>query len=140
MFDGARDNFEIGPPDDTEPSRSGGVFVLIGLAAVFWCFVVFICMVASAHAQAPPQPPGGQPVYNQALSARAVTASDTVALASTTRGLFIGDATACNLAVQFVRDSVAVTLTNVQSGALLPFSVIRVMFTGTTCVTVFALY
>jgi hypothetical protein len=140
MFDGARDDLEIGPPDDTEPSRSGGVFVLIACAALFWCFAVFICMIASAHAQAPPAPPGGQPVFNQALSARAVTPSNTVNLASITRGIFIGDATACDVALIFQRDTAAVTFTNVQSGAIYPFSVYRVMSTGTTCVTVVALY
>jgi hypothetical protein len=69
-----------------------------------------------------------------------VTPSDTVALASTTRGLFIGDATACNVALIFQRDNAAVTFLNVQSGAILPFSVNYVMSTNTTCVTVIALY
>ncbi len=140
MFDGALDDFEIGPPDDSEPSRSGGVLVLFALAAVLWCCVVFVCMIAAAHAQRPPGPPTGQAVFNQAISARAVSLSDTVNLTSMTRGIFIGDATACNVALIFSSDTAAVTFTNVQSGTVYPFSVYRVMSTNTTCVAVVALY
>jgi len=86
---------------------------------------------------------GGQtnPIYtfNQALSARAVTKSDTTVLVPT-RAIAIGDATACNVAVLFLNDTSAITFTNVQSGQILPFSVTKVMSTNTTCATITALY
>ncbi len=86
---------------------------------------------------------GGQtnPVYtfNQALSARAVTKSDTTVLVAT-RALAIGDATACNIAVLFLNDTSPITFLNVQSGQILPFSVTKVMSANTTCTAVTALY
>ena len=92
-----------------------------------------------AYAQQAPAPPSGQPVFNQALAARLLTPSDTTIL-TTTRGLYIGDATACNVAVRMVQDSSAVTFTNVPSGTLLPFSVVQVMASNTSCATVVGLY
>lgn len=92
--------------------------------------------VAGAFAQAVPN---GQAVLNQGIGARALTKSDTVKIL-TTRGVFIGDATPCNIAVIFNGDSAAVTLTNVQSGAAYPFSINQLMSTSTTCATVFGLY
>ena len=84
-------------------------------------------------------PPSGQHVLNQAVNARALTKSDST-IFLVTRGLFIGDAAACNIAVLFNADASPVTLTNVQSGALLPFQVVKLMSANTTCATVFALY
>jgi hypothetical protein len=83
--------------------------------------------------------PSGQPVLNQGVNARALTKSDST-IFLVTRGVFIGDATACNIAVLFVADANPVTLTNVQSGQTYPFQIIKLMSTGTTCATVFALY
>lgn len=84
-------------------------------------------------------PPSGQPVLNQALEARALTKSDSTTF-NQTRGVFIGDAAACNIAVLFANDSSAVTLTNVQSGQAYPFSIKKLMSTSTTCTAVIALY
>mgnify|MGYP001618645656 CR=1 FL=1 len=54
------------------------------------------------------QPPSGQPQLNQARQARLLVKSDTTVIPQT-RGLFIGDAAACNIALLFVADSAAVT-------------------------------
>jgi len=101
--------------------------LLAGLGAFF---------ASQALAQAPP---AGVATFNQALQARLLTKSDSTVF-PVTRGLFIGDATACNIAVRFKGDTAAVTFTNVQSGALLPFSVTKLMSTNTTCAAVVALY
>ena len=102
-------------------------------------FVAFT--ISAALAATTPAPPSGQAVYNQAKNARSITPSDSAFLTAT-KGLFVGDATACNVALVLNGDStaLAVTFTNVQSGALLPFSVIQVMSTGTTCATVIGLW
>lgn len=102
------------------------------LAAAIFCFL----LPGAALAQTVPS---GQPVLNQGFQARAVTPSDSATITAT-RGLFIGDASACNIAVRFNGDSATVTLTNVQAGQILPFSVIQVLSTGTTCSAAFAIY
>ena len=84
-------------------------------------------------------PPSGSAVINQGLAARLLTKSDT-AYVMKTRGLFIGDATACNIALVFNADTAPVTFLNVQSGAVYPFQIIKLMSTGTTCTSVVALY
>lgn len=85
---------------------------------------------------------GGQtnPMYtfNQALSARNVTKSDTTVLVPT-RALQISDATACDVAVIFLNDTSPITFT-AQAGQILPFSVTKVMSANTTCTAVKALY
>jgi len=131
MFDGSIRDEHLAPRN-----RSGGVFLLIAIAIGFWLVVAATTM---AVAQQPPAPPSGQAVFNQARSARALTKSDTTVFTAT-RGLFIGDAAACNIAVRFIQDSAAVTLTNVQAGANLPYSIIQLMSAGTSCTTVFAFY
>jgi hypothetical protein len=88
--------------------------------------------------------PTGQATLNQGISARTVTKSDATILPGT-RGLYVGDAAACNLAVVFQADNVtgagtAVTFTNVQPGSFLPLQVAKVMSTNTTCTLVLALY
>jgi hypothetical protein len=98
--------------------------------------IAFILLSEAAFAQTTPY---GDSVLNQAVQARAVTPNDSTALAET-RALFNGNATACNIAVIFVNDTSAVTFSNVQSGALLPFAVTKVMSTNTTCSSIVALY
>ncbi len=104
-----------------------------------WLGAALIGGVAVAVAQTAIVPPVGQPVLNQARQARALTKSDTAPVQAT-RGLFIGDAAACNIAVIFNGDSAAVTLANVQPGATLPFSIRMLMSTNTTCAAVTAFY
>lgn len=88
-------------------------------------------------------PPTGSPTLNQAISARAVVKSDATILPAT-RGLYVGDAAACSLAVVFRADNAtgagtAVTFGSVNPGSLLPFQVVKVM-AATTCTSVLALY
>ena len=84
-------------------------------------------------------PPSGGAVLNQGLAARLLTKSDT-AYVMKTRGLFIGDATACNIALVFNADTAPVTFLNVQSGAVYPFQIVKLMSASTTCTSVVALY
>lgn len=70
MFDGMRD-CETDPPN-----RTGGVLMLLVLAAICWCFVVFLCMIAwaaVAHAEVQADP-------------RAITWSNCTTLTITTGG------------------------------------------------------
>lgn len=88
--------------------------------------------------------PNGEATLNQGISARAVTKSDSTILPGT-RGLYIGDATACAVAVVLQADNatgagVAVTFSNVQPGSFLPLQVAKVMSTNTSCTSVVALY
>jgi hypothetical protein len=103
--------------------------------------LLLLAVTSAAWAQSPPT---GYASLNQAISARAVTKSDATLLPGT-RGLYVGDATPCNLALVFKADNatgagVAVTVSNVQPGSLLPFQVAKVMSTNTTCSSVLALY
>ncbi len=109
----------------------GALTFRLGLAALW-----LVCACGLSWAQSPPI---GTPVLNQGISARLLTKSDT-AYVLETRALFIGDATACNVALLFNNDTAAVTFTNVQSGALLPFQIVKLMSAGTTCTSVVALY
>jgi len=100
-----------------------------------------ILLVGPARAQSKPT---GSATLNQGLSARAVTKSDTTILPGT-RGLYVGDAAACAVAVVLQADNatgvgVAVTFSNVQPGSFLPLQVAKVMSTNTTCTSVVALY
>jgi hypothetical protein len=102
---------------------------------------VLLFLSLPAFAQSGPFPPGGQPTLNQASQFVADTPSDTTILVPT-RGLFIGNSTACNIAVvgaQGISPS-AVTLSNVNAGQILPFSVVKVMATNTTCTGIVLLY
>jgi hypothetical protein len=80
-----------------------------------------------------------QPVFNQGVGLVALTKSDTTLLVKV-RALYIGDATACNVALELQNDTAAVTLTNVQPGEVLPLSAIRLMSTNTTCAAVVGIY
>lgn len=106
-----------------------GVGYTVAALALSWSF---------ARAQQLP-PPSGQAVLNQAVAARLLTPSDASKI-TTTRGIYIGDSGACNVAVLFSADSASVTLANVQTGTTYPFSIVQLLSTGTTCATVFGLY
>jgi hypothetical protein len=115
------------------PLRPGvALAVIIGMSLVLWAIVI-----SAAMAQNPPK---GADTLNQGIQARLLTKSDTTVIQKT-RGLFIGDAAACNLTVRFVGDTVAqaVALNNVQPGELLPIQIIQLM-AATTCTTVVAIY
>lgn len=88
-------------------------------------------------------------VRNQSTTWVAVTPSDTIPLAPPTgasgglpKAIFNGNGTTeCNIAVKSaIAGSVAVTFNNVQPGEILPISPAYVMATGTTCVSISALY
>jgi len=99
-------------------------------------FVLFIILGFAAEAGPPPTSP-----TNQAWKAVIAATSNTVNLpGGVTVGIYIGDATACNIAVILANDTSAVTFTNVQSGAIIPFRVKRVMVTNTNCTSIIALY
>lgn len=72
------------------------------------------------------------------LSFAAVTPSDSVDLAVTARGLFIGTG-GTTLTVIGAADSAGVLFKNVASGTVLPICVKRVMSTGTNCADIVAL-
>lgn len=72
-----------------------------------------------------------------ATGATAVTPNDSTDL-GTTRAVWVGGAG--NLAVMFVDQSTAVTLTGVPAGTLLPIQVQKVMSTNTTATSITALY
>jgi hypothetical protein len=98
---------------------------------------VFLC---AAPALAQPAP-SGQATLNQGRSAALLVPGDSTTITAT-RGLHIGDAAACNIAVVFAGDSLstgAVTLPNVQPGLSYPYSIKRLLATGTTCTSVHAL-
>jgi hypothetical protein len=95
---------------------------------------VAFATIFSAHAWA------DQSVVNQANFGVAVTPSNTTIL-PLTKALFIGNSTACNIEVQFSPgSSTPVTFNDVQSGEILPFAVIGVLSTSTTCTGIVALY
>lgn len=95
-----------------------------------------LLLAGTAAAQSVPQ---GQPVLNQGYELRAVTPSDTATIL-VTRALYIGNSSACNIAVVGNGDSTAVTLSNVQPGEILPLQVTKVMSTNTTCTGTVAIY
>ncbi len=143
MFDSAGDDFEIYPGNEP-PSRAGGAGILAlifipVLAVLAWCFVVFICMIASAHAQQTPQTPSEATFYKSVVAARLLVKSDSTILTAT-RGIFIGDAAACTAAFRFNWDTAAVTFATLQPGVYYPFSIVQLMSTNTACTTVIALY
>jgi hypothetical protein len=72
-----------------------------------------------------------------AVRLRAVTPSDTVPLVYVAKALYVG--TGGNVAIMASEDADAVTLTNVQSGTIVPVRARRVMATGTTASGIVAL-
>lgn len=111
------------------PSTSA--LAIIALSLALWLGIISL-----AFAQLPPN---GQSVLNQGYQARRLTKSDTTAV-PVTRGIFIGDGAACDVALLFNGDTSPVTFPNVQSGAIYPFSIIKLMSANTTCTVVNALY
>lgn len=101
-------------------------------------FLFGLLVIFPALAQVPPV----APVYtlNQGLKAAVVVPSDTTVFTPITRALYVGQATACNVAVLMANDTVAVTFLNVQPGQFLPLQVKKVMATNTTCVNLVALF
>jgi hypothetical protein len=97
--------------------------------------VLSVALSSAALAQ---NPPYGTRTINQVSQFRALTPGSGTLIA--TKGLYVGDATACDIAVRGAQDSSAVTLHNVQSGAIYPFSVNQLLVSGTTCTSVFGLY
>jgi hypothetical protein len=84
-------------------------------------------------------PPGE--VINQARKALAITPSDATPLAlGPTRGVYIGAAAACALAVILADDTAAVTFSAVPSGTFLPIRAKTVMATNTTCTAIVGLW
>lgn len=105
-----------------------------------WLVVaVLVALCGQSFAQ---PAPSGQAVQNQAVNAVLLTKSDTT-IFTQTKGVYVGDASACNIAVVFSQappPGSAVTLTNIQTGIPMPLSITKLMSTNTTCATVFALY
>ena len=95
-----------------------------------------IAAISLVWAQAPP---AGTATFNQVLDGRLLTKSNSTVF-PVTRGLLIGDATVCNIAVLFKNSSAPLTMTNVATGIPMPFSVKKLMSAGTTCTAVYALY
>ena len=113
-------------------------YPLIGLlAAGVWVLIGVVVGIAATTAV----PPIGTPVLNQARQGVAVTKNDTTVF-TPTRGVYIGDGTACDIAVRFVGDNATTftTLQNVQPGAAYPFSIIMLRSTNTSCAAVSLLY
>jgi hypothetical protein len=72
-----------------------------------------------------------------AVRLRAVTPNDTDPLVFVCKALYVG--TGGNVAIMASEDTAAVTLTNVQSGSIIPVRALRVMATGTTATGIVAL-
>jgi hypothetical protein len=96
--------------------------------------ITLLLLPTAALAQTPAQ---GSLTLNQCSQFRALTKSDTATF-TPTRGLQIGDASACNIAIIGAQDTAAVTIANVQTGQILPFAVTKLMSTNTTCAAVTA--
>jgi hypothetical protein len=82
-------------------------------------------------------------VINQARKAATITPSDTVDLVQgATRFVYLPQATACNIAVIFVDDTVAITLAIPVSTNpdFIPMRVKRVMATNTTCTPIIGMW
>jgi hypothetical protein len=102
--------------------------------------LVVLVLVGSgaAWAQAPGPP---NEVINQARVARAVTPADNTPLAlGPTRGLYIGAAAACAVAVILADDTAAVTFSAVPAGTFMPIRAKVVMATNTTCTAMVGLW
>lgn len=103
-----------------------------------WLIPALVLLPLAAAAQAPGPP---SEVMNQARVARAITPSDSTALAlGPTRAVYNGSASTCALAVTLADDTAAVTLANVASGAFLPIRAKLVMATNTTCTGIVGLW
>ena len=98
-----------------------------------------LCGVAGAVLAASPSRPGGQPTLNQGIFGLSLTKDDN-AIFAPTRGLHIGDASACNLSVVFTSNpGVAVSIDSVQPGQSYPYSIVQLK-AATTCTDVVGLW
>lgn len=101
--------------------------------------VCALLLAGPAFAQTPPY---GSPVWNQSGHMVVVTPSDTATFQAT-RALYVGSASACTLVVLGYNDqtpATTITFSNVQSGQILPISVVAVKNTSTTCTGIVAFY
>lgn len=97
--------------------------------------LALIALCGVAQAQAPAE------VINQGRRAAVITPADNVPLSlGPTRGLYIGAAAACAVAVILADDTVAVTFAAVPSGTFMPIRAKVVMATGTTCTPIVGLW
>lgn len=78
-------------------------------------------------------------VQNQAQSSQTITPSNSTVYSPPLRALWIGDTSACNLALKLANDSAAVTWALPANAGFLPLSVKQVMSTNTTCATIIGL-
>ena len=112
------------------------------VAIAFLCVLGIAVSIAVSLAQTPGSTGGpAQEVINQGVATAAVTPTDNTLLPNgTSRSLFNGNATVCDIAVKLFRDTGAVTFKNVQPGQFLPLRAAVVMNTGTSCTNIVALY
>lgn len=102
------------------------------LAALASCALLACALLASPPAHARNQ------VWNQATWIISAGGGGSTVYSGAI-ALFVGDATACNVAVQPIDQATATTLTNVQSGEIIPIAVKQIPASGTTCAAVFVL-
>ena len=101
--------------------------------------IALLALVSVSSFAAQPTKPIGQPTLNQSQFGLSLTKDD-VATFPPTRGLHIGDASACNLSVVFsTNPGVAVSINSVQPGQPYPYSIIQLK-AATTCTDVVGLW
>jgi hypothetical protein len=100
-------------------------------------FMLVMAFSSSALAQVPLR---GEQVLNQASSFSLVTPSDSLKFRGPTKGVYIGDAGACDVALVGAQDLSPVLFTNIATGVTLPLSIIQVMATDTTCTSIIGLW
>lgn len=107
-------------------------FLAVALAALLGSGVAYAVTAIVA--------PTGQPVLNQARQGVLLVKSNTTTFLPT-RGIHIGDGTACDVTVRFVGDNASTftALENMQPGSDHPYSIIQ-LGSATTCTAVEALY
>jgi len=100
--------------------------------------VVSLGLIAPAFAAGPTKPVGN-PTLNQVIYGLPLTKDDTATFPPT-RGLHIGDGTACNLSVVFASNpGVVVAIGSVQPGLSYPYSIVQLK-AATTCSSVVGLW
>ncbi len=104
--------------------------------------VIGLLVTLPAFAQVPtPAPAPILPAWtiNQATQALAITPTNSAKFPAT-KGLYIGDASACTLVMKLRLDTSAQTWSNIQPGSILPIEVVDIEATSTTCTVILALY
>lgn len=99
---------------------------------VFLVAMYFAIVTNVVQAQ---QPLKGQLVLNQVTQAE-VLVKDNNGSISPTKGIYIGDAAACNAAFIFAGGNSAVVLNSLQPGTSLPISIRQLRSTSTTCTNI----